>query len=177
MEDRIALIGLRQYSERGNANVILMKCQLFLNSPNAAPGTTSRAQGKWVCHVLATHGLAGLEATCMTLFPSRSPLERLVAILDRTGRGEIWDWINVRRVAMLSLADVQASASETVASTAASATTPRPIHSLLIPRKCTDGTPYTPLQHCPRHITTCNKGRTNVRVSTIGENIQALPWS
>ncbi|GJJ70727.1 hypothetical protein EMPS_03077 [Entomortierella parvispora] len=146
MEDRIVLIGLRQYSERGNANVILMKCQLFQPTLPAIPGTPSPAQSKWICHVLATHGLAGLEATCMTLFPSRSPLERLVAILDKSGRGEIWDWIHVRRVAMLSLADVQATVSETVSSTPATATAPRPPQALLMPRKCIDGTPYTPLQ-------------------------------
>ncbi|OAQ36724.1 hypothetical protein K457DRAFT_131905 [Linnemannia elongata AG-77] len=44
------------------------------------------------------------ETTSMTLFPAHSDFENLLVIIDRRGHGEIWDWINNKRVASMTVA-------------------------------------------------------------------------
>ncbi|KAG0046131.1 hypothetical protein BGZ83_008671, partial [Gryganskiella cystojenkinii] len=178
MEDRLALIGIRQYSEPGQANVILMKCPLFQPAAIIVPPTTTqtsssvngessvaiattqaRPQSKWICHILATHGMGGLEATCMTLFPSSGgntgTFDRLVAILDRHGRGEVWDYIKVRRIAILSIRDIHSPPSIPPSISSSTAITKSTNNNknfesrsspLLIPRRNLDGSPLTPIQ-------------------------------
>ncbi|KAI1309726.1 hypothetical protein EDD11_003978 [Mortierella claussenii] len=55
---------------------------------------------KWDCHALG--GAQALRTSCMVLFPPQSDFDHLLVIMDRFGKGQIWDWQRRIRVATLA---------------------------------------------------------------------------
>ncbi|KAG0199881.1 hypothetical protein BGX33_011349 [Mortierella sp. NVP41] len=64
---------------------------------------TERLHDAWSSCFFGSTGVA--ETTSMTLFPAHSDFEHLMVIVDRRGNGEIWDWINNKLVASLTIAE------------------------------------------------------------------------
>ncbi|KAF9084981.1 hypothetical protein BGX29_002226 [Mortierella sp. GBA35] len=64
---------------------------------------TERLHDAWSSCFFGSTGVA--ETTSMTLFLAHSDFEHLMVIVDRRGNGEIWDWINNKLVASLTIAE------------------------------------------------------------------------
>ncbi|KAF9354418.1 hypothetical protein BGX34_011025 [Mortierella sp. NVP85] len=102
-QDRIALFGIFLGAR---IRAIVMTSPLFVSSlpermQNISLDSNSRPPSKWKSHLLGDD--YGLEASCLALFPPQCDFEHLMVVLDRKGRGEIWDWMNVSRVAELEM--------------------------------------------------------------------------
>ncbi|KAG0304517.1 hypothetical protein BGZ98_005433 [Dissophora globulifera] len=102
--DHIALFGIHEGSRQ---QAIVMTSPLFVSTPPATMYSafldSSIATSEWDCYALG--GLHALESSCMALFPPQSDFEHLLVIMDRKGRGEVWDWLHKVRVAALLLPD------------------------------------------------------------------------
>ncbi|KAF8933600.1 hypothetical protein BGZ58_006240 [Dissophora ornata] len=87
-QDNIALFGIHQ-GERQQA--IVITCPLFVSSSETNTHSS---------HVL---GDGTMESSCMALFPPQSDFEDCVVIMDKRGRGEIWNWLHRDRIAVLQM--------------------------------------------------------------------------
>ncbi|KAF9289068.1 hypothetical protein BGZ68_010114 [Mortierella alpina] len=103
-EERIAFFGIRSTASQ----TVLLTSPLF-GAPGKAmsnPPKTDRSMIKFDVLGDRTTGHS-LETSCLALFPPQSDFENLVVIMDPQGRGEIWDWMNIKKVATLEIAGVE----------------------------------------------------------------------
>ncbi|KAF9407020.1 hypothetical protein BGZ94_002862, partial [Podila epigama] len=84
--DCVALFGMQH---NGRSRAVVIKKALFLKDGDDRFARSDATIGK--------------KVSCLALFPDGSGYERLLIVLNRHGRGMIWDWINEREVAELRL--------------------------------------------------------------------------
>lgn len=122
-QDRVALFGIHH---DGRSNIVMLTGPVFpASAPSSSPYTnpvgrpSSALPSDAVVPMTIRHVTENLhtawspcffgsqdvsETTSMTLFPAHSDFEHLLVIVDRRGHGEIWDWVNNKRVASLTVA-------------------------------------------------------------------------
>ncbi|KAF8948206.1 hypothetical protein BGZ47_006006 [Haplosporangium gracile] len=121
-QDRVALFGIHH---DGRSNIVMLTGPVFpASAPSSSPYTSpvgrpsntpsssaivpvtirhvERLHTAWSPCFFGSQDVS--ETTSMTLFPAHSDFEHLLVIVDRRGHGEIWDWINNKRVASLTIA-------------------------------------------------------------------------
>ncbi|KAG0294222.1 hypothetical protein BGZ97_005137 [Linnemannia gamsii] len=120
VQDRVALFGIHH---DGRSNIVMLTGPVFpASAPSSSPYTnpagglstapsssaavsssirhvTERLHTAWSPCFFGSYDVS--ETTSMTLFPAHSDFEHLLVIIDRRGHGEVWDWINNKRVASL----------------------------------------------------------------------------
>lgn len=120
VQDRVALFGIHH---DGRSSIVMLTGPVFpasapssspYKNPAGGPSTvpsspvyvsttirhvTERLHTAWSPCFFGSYHVS--ETTSMTLFPAHSDFEHLLVIIDRRGHGEIWDWINNKRVASL----------------------------------------------------------------------------
>ncbi|CAO3573039.1 unnamed protein product [Mortierella alpina] len=104
IQERIAFFGIRSTTSQ----TVLLTTALFgapkkqmSNSPN---DVSSKVKFEDLGHGTASRNL---ETSCLALFPPQSDFENLIVIMDNQGQGEIWDWMNIKKVATLEIAGVE----------------------------------------------------------------------
>ncbi|KAF9125760.1 hypothetical protein BGX30_000314 [Mortierella sp. GBA39] len=122
-QDRVALFGIHH---DGRSNIVMLTGPVFpASAPSSSPYTnpagrpssaspsdavvpmtiryvTENLHTAWSPCFFGSQDVS--ETTSMTLFPAHSDFEHLLVIVDRRGHGEIWDWVNNKRVASLTVA-------------------------------------------------------------------------
>ncbi|KAF9550719.1 hypothetical protein EC957_012036 [Mortierella hygrophila] len=122
-QDRVALFGIHH---DGRSNIVMLTGPVFpASAPSSSPYTnhaerpssaspsdavvpmtiryvTENLHTAWSPCFFGSQDVS--ETTSMTLFPAHSDFEHLLVIVDRRGHGEIWDWVNNKKVASLTVA-------------------------------------------------------------------------
>ncbi|KAG9072851.1 hypothetical protein KI688_000631 [Linnemannia hyalina] len=122
-QDRVALFGIHH---DGRSNIVMLTGPVFpASAPSSSPYTNSAGRPSsaspsdavvpmtiryvtgnlhtaWSPCFFGSQDVS--ETTSMTLFPTHSDFEHLLVIVDRRGHGEIWDWVNNKRVVSLTVA-------------------------------------------------------------------------
>ncbi|KAF9572141.1 hypothetical protein EC968_010227 [Mortierella alpina] len=104
IQERIAFFGIRSTASQ----TVLLTSALF-GTPKkqmTSPPRADRSKIKFDVLGDRTTGHS-LETSCLALFPPQSDFENLVVIMNHQGQGEIWDWMNVKKVATLEIAGVE----------------------------------------------------------------------
>ncbi|KAF9957791.1 hypothetical protein BGZ72_001366 [Mortierella alpina] len=104
IQERIAFFGIRSAASQ----TVLLTSALFGNPQKTMSNPPKADRSKIKFDVLGdkTTGRS-LETSCLALFPPQSDFENLIVIMDHQGKGEIWDWMHVKKVATLEIAGVE----------------------------------------------------------------------
>ncbi|KAF9945251.1 hypothetical protein BGZ70_003945 [Mortierella alpina] len=104
IQERIAFFGIRSTTSQ----TVLLTNALF-GAPKKQMSNSPNADTFKIKFEVLGDSTAGrsLETSCLALFPPQSDFENLIVIMDNQGQGEIWDWMNIKKVATLEIAGVE----------------------------------------------------------------------